>query len=66
MRREFGEEAVQAKMYGVIFPKTDDKVQKNWGKDIFLFPQGVWQRSMAECSRRRMLFHLAPGALGVF
>lgn len=52
MRREFGEEVVQAKMYVVIFPKTDDKVRKNWGKDIFLFPRGVRQRPMAECSLR--------------
>ena len=48
----------------VIFLKADDKVQKKWGKDIFIFRHRVWKRSMAECSLRRTQLHLAPGAFG--
>ena len=58
MGRELGDGAVQLKTYGVIFLKTDDKVQKNWEKDIFIFPRRVWKRSMAESSLRRTQLHL--------
>ena len=64
MGRELGDGTVQLKTYGVIFLKTDDKVKKNWGKDIFIFPHRVWKRSMAESSLRRTQLHLVPGAFG--
>lgn len=67
MSGEFGEREDQAKIFDVTFPKTDDKVQKKFGKEVlFSVLKDYGLRSLVECSLRRTCLHVALGGFGVF